>query len=795
MKPSWNSDRSGARVMNHPSPHPSPLEGERVSEGRMSGGDGTSRTRWNMALPLNRRALLKLLGGGILVFIYSPRSLQAQDKLPSGFIQIGPEGTITLLTGKIEMGQGVITSLAQMAAEELDVPLSAMRVLMGDTQLCPADADGGTWGSLTTRNFGPSLRSAAARARAILVQLASEQLGVPKDQLFTREGFVLKRSDENVLVSYASLAGGKNVETHLTQTPVPKAFTQFTLSGKPAPRIDAIEKVTGQARYAADIRLPGMLYARILRPPARGAKLKSADMSEAEKVPGVRVVRTGTLLAVLHEQPDIAEQALALVKAEYDLPQSGPDDESIDQYLLGRAPTGQIVGQKGSVLTGEQLATSKLAQTYYTPYVAHAPIEPHAAVASMEAGRLTVWASTQTPSGTRSETGAARVITPYVGGGFGGKISNQQAIEAAQLARAVGKPVNVTWTREEEFFYDTFQCPSIIKINSGLDQNNRITFWDYQVYFAGDRGAAFFYDVPHYRVRRHGTYSEAQPFAGGPWRAPGANANCFARESHIDALAAAARVDPLEFRLLHLKNTRVRQVLEKAAENFGWQPAKPSSGRGFGVACGEDAGAYVAMMAEVAVDQKSGTIQVKRILCAQDMGQVINPEGARMQMEGGMMMGLGYSLSEELHFSNGSILDLNFHKYHIPRFSSMPKLETVIVQNNALSPQGGGEPPIITTGAVLANAVFDAIGVRLNRLPMTSERVLAALRSRAPTLNAPERSGDQLRLTWNGGPGVKLQKSASLNNPVWQDVPDTDGRSSVSLPLADGAAYFRLVKP
>ena len=381
-----------------------------------------------------------------------------------------------------------------------------------------------------------------------------------------------------------------------------------------------------------------------------------------------------------------------------------------------------------------------------------------------------------------------------MGGGFGGKISNQQAIEAAQLARAVGQPVNVTWTREEEFFYDTVQCPSIINTSYRLEQNNKFTLWDYQVYFAGDRGSSFFYDVPHHRTRRFGNYSEAQPFAGGPWRAPGANANCFARESHIDALATIARVDPLEFRLTHLKNTRVRQVLEKAAENFGWQPTKPPSGRGWGVACGKDAGAYVAMMAQVEVDEKSGAVQVKRILCAQDMGQVINPEGARTQMEGGMMMGLGYSLSEELHFSKGGILDLNFHKYHIPRFSWMPKLETVIVQNNTLSPQGGGEPPIITTGAVLANAVSDAIGVRINRLPMTPERVLAAIQSKPPTLNPPERSGNEIRLSWNGGPGIKLQKSTALTNPVWQDVPGTEGQRNVSLPPTDAAAYFRLIK-
>jgi nicotinate dehydrogenase subunit B len=749
-------------------------------------------------LTQNRRDFLRLLGGGILVGIYSPESAQAQDKLPNAYLAIGAEGTVTIYTGKVEMGQGVMTSLAQMAAEELDVPLQSMRAVMGDTASCPVDSDGGTWGSLTTRNFGPALRSAAARGRAILVQLASAQLGVPADQLITQAGYVVSRTDENVRVSYASLAGGKMIDIHLQTTPNQKSFAQFTVSGKPALRQDAVEKVTGKAKYAADSQVPGMLYARILRPPAHGAKLKpgSVDTSEAEKVPGAIIVSTGSLLAVLHEQPDMAGQALALIKAEYDLPQAGPDDETIYQYLLSRAPAGQVFEQKGNLAAGEQLATAKLEQTYYTPYVAHAPIEPHAAVASIEGGQVTVWASTQTPFGLRSQVGG-RVIAPYVGGGFGGKVSYHQAVEAVQLARAAGKPVNLTWTREEEFFYDTFQPASVIKLRSGLDQNNKICFWDCRVYFAGNRGASLLYDIPNFRTQIFGNYGDgAHPFEMGPWRAPGNNTNTFARESHINILAAAAGVDALAFRLMHLKNARMRKVLETAAQSFGWQPAKPPSGRGYGVACGEDAGAYVAMMAELEVDRTTGGIKVKRLLCAQDVGQVINPDGARMQMEGSMMMGMGYALSEEIHFQYGRIHDLNFDRYGLPRFSWMPKLETVLVENNTLAPQGGGEPPIITTGAVLANAVFDAIGVGLNRLPMTPARVLAAIQASSTLLlDPPIRSGDQIQLSWNGGPGIKLQRSSSLANPVWQDVPDTDAKNSVNLPLTEATAFFRVFKP
>jgi isoquinoline 1-oxidoreductase len=458
--------------------------------------------------------------------------------------------------------------------------------------------------------------------------------------------------------------------------------------------------------------------------------------------------------------------------------------------------------------TGESVAASKVDQTYYTPYLAHAPIEPHAAVVSIQGTQATVWASTQCPFAVRSSVAGilgfsssnVRVITPYVGGGFGGKAAYQQALEAARIAKAVGKPVNLAWTREEEFFCDTFQPASITKIRAGIDQNKRISFFDAQIYCVGSRGATIFYEIPHYRLRTYGNWDSqgSHPFAVGPWRAPGNNANTFARESQIDMLAVAAGLDALEFRLLHLQtvaSARMRKVLQKAAESFGWQPAPAPSGRGYGVACGEDAGAYVAMMAQVEVDMKTGAIRVLRMLCAQDMGQVINPEGARMQMEGSMMMGLGYSLGEELCFQQGRIETLNFDTYPIPRFAWMPKLETVFVENNSLAPQGGGEPSIITTGAVIANAVFDAVGVRANRLPMTRERILALVQALPLALNTPERAGDQVRLSWNGRPGVKLQSSPSLTQPVWQDVPNTEGQSSLTLQTTNNAAFFRLMKP
>jgi len=323
-----------------------------------------------------------------------------------------------------------------------------------------------------------------------------------------------------------------------------------------------------------------------------------------------------------------------------------------------------------------------------------------------------------------------------VGGGFGGKSASAQAVEAARLAKLAGKPVMVMWSREEEFFYDTFRPAAVVKIRSGLDKAGNMAFWDYHVYFAGRRGCDNFYDIPHHREAVYGEWRIApgiHPFAVGPWRAPAANTNVYARDLHMNLMAAAAGQDPLAFRLRHLKDPRMRSVLEAVAEKFGYTAAKPPSGRGIGIACGIDAETYVAAMAEVDVDQSSGVIRVKRVACAQEMGQVVNPQGATIQMEGCLTMGLGYALAEEMHFENGRLLDTNFDTYSLPRFSWVPEIDTVIVPNLSLPPKGGGEPAIICMGGVLATAVHDATGARLLQLPMTPDRVKAALKKKSMT--------------------------------------------------------------
>jgi nicotinate dehydrogenase subunit B len=699
--------------------------------------------------PQTRREFIKRLGGGIFIFVALSDFVMAQEGAPprggrpglpsdfNAFLRIGEDGRVTCYTGKIEMGQGPITSLPQMLADELEAPLDSVDIVMGDTDLCPWDM--GTWGSMTTRFFGPPLRAAAAEAKAVLIELAAESLKLPKEQLTAKDGVIFNQKDEKQRVTYGQLAKGQKIERHLTVKPTLKDPSQFTVVGKPLVRRDAEAKVTGKAQYAGDIRLPGMLYAKILRPPAHGAKLKSVDTAPAGEIAGVRIIQDGDLVAVLHELPDVAEKALGKIKAEFDVPESKVDDKTIFDHLVSVAPAPRVLKSNGDLEEGKKLASQKIERTYLNSYVAHSAMETHTALAQVEGDKATVWASTQNPFGVRGEVAQAiglpaekvRVITPFVGGGFGGKSANRQTVEAARLAKAAGKPVQVMWSREEEFFFDTFRPAAVVKINSGLDAAGKITFWDYDVYFAGDRGAQQFYTIPHHRTAARGSgYSEAagvHPFGTGAWRAPGNNTNTFARESQIDIMAAAAGADPVEFRLKHLSDARMIRVLKAAAEQFGWTPAKGPSKRGFGVACGTDAGTHVAIIAEVAVDAKKGTVQVKRVVCAQDMGLVINPEGAKIQMEGCITMGLGYCLTEEVHFQGGKVLDTNYDTYELPRFSWVPKIETVILDTKDNPPQGGGEPAIIVMGAVIANAIFDATGARLLQLPMTPERVKAAI--------------------------------------------------------------------
>jgi len=695
---------------------------------------------------LERRDFLKIIGPGVYVFFSIEEFFLFGQEGGGGrgypadfnaYLRIGEDGRVSCFTGKIEMGQGIGAALAQMLAEELEVPYASVSVTLGDTKLCPWD--GGTNGSRSIKYFGPALRAAGAEAREVLLQLAAEALQVPRDRVVVKDGMVSDRTHPGKKISYGALAKGKTIERHLERKPALKPPAAFTVCGKSLPRVDLLEKVKGKAKYAGDIRLPGMLYGRVLRPPAHGAKLKSADLSAAKAVKDARVVQDGDFIGVVHPHPDLAEKTLSLIKAEYALPESRADETTIHQYLESLPPRESLIENKGDLAQGKELATLKFEETYLTPYVAHAPMETHTAVADVKGDSATLWIGTQRPFGAQEEIAKllglpaekVRVITPYVGGGYGGKSQIGQAVQAARLSKLTGSPVQVFYTREEEFFYDTFMPAAIVKISSGLNSSNQIVFWDYQVLFAGERSSQNVYDVPHLRTVSRGGFSggggSPHPFGTGAWRGPGSNTNIFARESHIDVMAAKAGMDPMEFRLKNLVDKRMIRVVHAAAERFGWKTAKAPSGRGVGMVCFDYLGTYVAAMAEIKVDRNSGGIQVVRVVHAQDMGPVINPEGARMQIEGGVTMGLGYCLSEEIHFKGGEIKDLSFSDYVIPRFSWAAKVEAVLVENHEIPPSGGGEPPIVGMGALLANALYDAVGVRLNRLPLTPERIKAKL--------------------------------------------------------------------
>jgi len=695
----------------------------------------------NPTFEVDRRDFVKLLGGGLFIYFQLGGFLtgvaaeaEQRRSVPTdynAFLHIGEDGKVTCLIGKIEMGQGIITSFPQMVADELDIPLESVKMVMGDTELCPYDA--GTWGSLSTRVLGPAMLAALAEARIVLLSMGAEFLGVSPEEVTVENGVVFIKNKKNKKVSFGQLAKGKKIEKFLEVKPKAKDFSEYKIRGKSFNHADGVAKVTGQALYSGDFRMPGMLYAKILRPPSHGATLVSSDTSAAEKLDGITIARDKELVAVLHRDPEKAEVALTKVKAEFKFDEMKVDDKTVFKHLLEIPSDARVVKTSGDIAAGKSNSDHIFESEYLNSYVAHAPMEPHTALAFMEGDKVVVRASTQTPFGTQDgiarELGLGldkvRVIAPFLGGGFGGKSAFRQAIEAARLAKVTGKPIMVQWTRKEEFFYDTFRPAAVVKITSGVNKSGKIMVWDFNEYFAGSRGSDTIYDVADAKTTSYSSRN-AHPFGTGAWRAPANNTNTFARESQIDLMAVKLGVDPLEFRLKNLKDERMIGVLKAVAELFGYTSAKGPSGRGYGIACGFDAGAYVAHMAEVKVDKTTGKIQVVRVACAQDMGFCINPEGSIIQMEGCITMGMGYALTEEVKFTGGDIHTSNFSDYQIPAFSWLPKIETKILDKME-APQGGGEPAIICMGGVLANAVFDATGARLFQLPMTPDRVLAAI--------------------------------------------------------------------
>jgi len=686
---------------------------------------------------VDRREFFKFLGAGVLVFcvLKDGRGLQESGtrKRPQGeslpneigaWLHLGENGEVTVYTGKVEVGQNIRTSLSQAVAEELRVPVDKIHMVMGDTKLTPYDM--GTFGSRTTPTMNLQLRKVAAAARDLLIGLAAAQWQVDRRRLVAANGKVTDTQSKRAVEYAALLKGQQFTQAIPAEDPLIPA-TQWAVEGQSLRKVDGLDFVTGKHRYPSDQKLPDMLHGKILRPPAFGATLVSLDTHDAEKMRDVAIVRDGNFVGVTAPTVEIASRAIAALHAEWKS-EPQPSNKELFEYLKKNPAGGEDRAEYeiGSFEKATASADHRLQQTYNVSYIAHAPLEPRAALAQWSGDNLTVWTGTQRPFGVRSELAEAfripedrvRVLMPDTGSAYGGKHTGETAIEAARLARAAKRPVKLVWTREEEFSWAYFRPAGVIDVRSGLRKDGTILAWEFHNYNSGAAGIRTFYDIPNQRIQFHETRS---PLRQGSYRALAATANHFARESHMDELAHLVNIDPLEFRLKNLKNERLRGVFEAAAKKFGWGRKKTAAGQGFGMGGGFEKGGNVATCVEVAVDRSSREVKVVRVVTAFECGAIVNPDNLRNQIEGANVMGLGGALWEAIEFENGRILNGRFSDYRVPRFSDVPVLETVLLDRKDLPSAGAGECPMIGLAPAIGNAVFDAIGVRAVTLPIRIE--------------------------------------------------------------------------
>ncbi|PYU45956.1 MAG: isoquinoline 1-oxidoreductase, partial [Acidobacteria bacterium] len=534
-------------------------------------------------------------------------------------------------------------------------------------------------------------------------------------------------------LKYSELARGKTLAQNLPAEDPVTPPTEWTIAGKAIPKVDGRAFVTGKHQYTTDLRPAGMLYGKVLRPPSFGAKIASFRQDKTKPMPGVFVLRDGDFVGAAAPTEREAQAALDALKVEWkEIPQIS--NKELFAYLKqnGAAKTDdRFRKQKGSIEEGLGGAAHRLDATYNVAYIAHAPLEPRAAVAQWGEGKLTVWTGTQRPFANRDELAAVfhlsessvRVIVPDTGSAYGGKHTSDAAIEAARLARAAGRPVKVVWTREEEFTWAYFRPAGVIEVKSGIASDGTLTAWEFHNYHSGASGIETPYTVANLHTEYHPV---PLILRSGSYRGLAATANHFARETHMDALATAAKMDPLEFRMKNLTNPRMHAVLESAAKSFGWPRKKTQAGQGFGVACGYEKGSYVATFAEVVVDKTSGAVRVVRLVEAFECGAIVNPDGLRNQVVGAMIQGLGGALFEAIEFENGRIKNPHFATYRLPRFRDVPEIETILLDRKDIPSAGAGETPIMSVAPAIGNAIFDATGIRLNNLPMVPNGLRSA---------------------------------------------------------------------
>lgn len=682
---------------------------------------------------LERRQFLQIftvLGGGLAVLASLPSSSAAQESgrgaqgraVPreiGAWVHVDEKGRVAAFTGKTEIGQNVRTSLAQAVADELRVSMSAVAMVMADTDLVPFDA--GTFGSQSTPRMAPQLARAAAAAREMLIDRAAGVLKADRQALRARDGRITDAG--GLSVPYGDLVKDQKLAGLVAeQTPVAKP-QEWAVRGSAPKKVDGRSFVTGQHQFTPDLVRPGILIGRVVRPDGYSGTLTSVDDAAARKMAGVTVVRDGNFLGVVAPNERVARRAVAAIKAEWSAPENPPSSITIYDHLkTNTAPAGGRGGAPtvaGDATAARASAARVFDATYRIPYIAHVPLEPRAAVAEWAEGKLTVWCGTQRPFGVRTELAEAfrlpedrvRVIVPDTGSAYGGKHSGEHAIEAARLAKAAGRPVKLVWTRAEEFSFGYARPAGVIDVKAAVDREGRLIAWEFDNWNSGGSAIRTPYDVPNQRIQFHPSGS---PLRQGSYRGLAATANHYAREMQMDAIARALQIDAVDFRLRHLKDERMRAVLQAVAQAAGWpKPSQP--GRALGIACGTEKGSYVATAAEVS--KALAGFKVERLVVAFECGAIVNPDGLRNQVEGAIVQGLGGALFEALEFSAGRLTNGTMEQYRVPRFKDVPPLTTVLLDRRDLPSAGAGETPIVCVAPAIGSAAR-AFGEVATELPV-----------------------------------------------------------------------------
>jgi CO/xanthine dehydrogenase Mo-binding subunit len=731
------------------------------------------------AIALSRRQLLA--GGGALIVSFSLDAAHAQAPQPASpplpgslkdapmldsWIRVGADGSITVLTGKVELGQGIRTALLQVAGEELGTGIDRIKLVTADTARTPNE--GYTSGSHSMPDSATAIRNAAAQVRAILLTRAAERLGTEAERLQLRDGSVT--ADDGKSVGIGELVGDDVLHVRAQPASKFKDPSTYSLIGKPVARVDIPAKVTGGVAYVHDLRLPDMVHARVVRPPGYGARLLDIDLSQVEALPGVlKVIRDGSFLGVIAEREYQAVTALRVLAqaAHWSAASALPDPASIYTYLQGLPARDVKILDRGTLADANNVLTA----TYHRPYQMHGAIGPACAVALFADDALTVWSHAQGMFPLRRAVAElvglapekVRCIHMEGSGCYGHNGADDAAGDAALLARAIpGRPVRVQWMREQEHTWEPYGPAMTARIAAALDRG-RITSWQFDVWSnshstrpgtagsllaglavakpfpepppalipqpegGGDRNAIPIYTIPNARVTNH--FIPAMPLRISAMRALGAYANVFAIESFMDELAKAAGSDPVEFRLRHLDDPRARDAVTLAAEKFGWQSgATPGRGRGFAFARYKNLAAYCAVAVEVAVEHETGQVHLHRAVAAVDSGEAVNPDGIRNQIEGGFIQAASWTLYEQVGFDTQRITSRDWSGYPILRFLAAPEsLDVHVIDRPGQAFLGTGEASAGPAAAAIANAIADATGVRIRDLPFRRQRVKAAI--------------------------------------------------------------------